>query len=74
MVLDFCPGGDLALHLAQKGKFDENEAKFYVAELLVAIDHLHSMNVLYRDLKPENILIGEISCVGVSSNNFIEFR
>ncbi len=47
------------MHLAQKGRFDEEEARFYVAELVVAIDHLHNMNVLYRDLKPENILIGD---------------
>ena len=58
MVLDYCPGGDLSLHLAQRGKFDEVEAKFFIAELIIAIEQLHNMNVIYRDLKPENILIG----------------
>ena len=59
MVLDYCPLGDLSLHLAERVTFEEREAKFFVAELIVAIEHLHSMNVIYRDLKPENILIGK---------------
>jgi len=56
MVLDYCPGGDLSLHLAKRGFFLEDEARFYLAELILAMEHLHSLNVIYRDLKPENIL------------------
>jgi serum/glucocorticoid-regulated kinase 2 len=37
--------------------FNEDECRFYIAELLLAIEHLHSLNIIYRDLKPENILI-----------------
>ena len=37
--------------------FEENEAKFYIAELILGIEHLHKLNIIYRDLKPENILI-----------------
>jgi len=33
------------------------ETKFYISELVLAVDYLHKMNVIYRDLKPENILI-----------------
>ena len=40
-----------------KGKFTENEARFYICELIVAIDFLHENNIIYRDLKPDNILI-----------------
>lgn len=36
----------------------EDEAKFYLAEILLAIEHLHDLNILYRDLKPENIMLG----------------
>eukprot|EP00330_Aristerostoma_sp_ATCC50986_P005652 CAMPEP_0114590698 /NCGR_PEP_ID=MMETSP0125-20121206/12910_1 /TAXON_ID=485358 ORGANISM="Aristerostoma sp., Strain ATCC 50986" /NCGR_SAMPLE_ID=MMETSP0125 /ASSEMBLY_ACC=CAM_ASM_000245 /LENGTH=222 /DNA_ID=CAMNT_0001788373 /DNA_START=402 /DNA_END=1071 /DNA_ORIENTATION=+ len=57
MVIDLCTGGDLSLHLARKIAFTEDEARFYVAELVLAIEHLHSFDVLYRDLKPENILL-----------------
>jgi serine/threonine protein kinase len=59
LALDYCPGGDLSLHLAQRVHFTEEEARFYVAELILAIEHLHSLDVIYRDLKPENILIGK---------------
>ncbi|KAJ1560231.1 hypothetical protein HK405_007812, partial [Cladochytrium tenue] len=38
-------------------KFGEEEAKFYVAEVLVALEYLHNQNIVYRDLKPENILL-----------------
>ena len=56
MIIDYCPGGDLGT-LIQIRFFEENESKFYIAELILAIDYLHSNNILYRDLKPENILI-----------------
>ena len=57
--MDYCPGSDLSLHLAQKITFDEEQTRFYIAELILAVEHLHTMNVIYRDLKPENILLGE---------------
>ena len=56
MILDYCPGGDLDFHI-QIRIFEEEEAKFYIAELILAIEYLHINNILYRDLKPENILI-----------------
>ena len=57
LVLDYCPLGDLSYHLAQKVTFSSMETKFYISELVLAVDYLHKMNVIYRDLKPENILI-----------------
>ena len=56
--MDYCCGGDLSLHLAKNGCFPEAVSKFYIAELILAIEYLHNLNVLYRDLKPENILLG----------------
>ena len=58
LVEEYCPGGDLQYHL-KINLFEEEEAKFYISELILAIEHLHKMNIIYRDLKPENILIGE---------------
>lgn len=57
MILDYCPGGDLAFHLNKRQIFDEKEARFYIAEVILAMEYIHSLNIIYRDLKPENILI-----------------
>ncbi|KAK8302160.1 hypothetical protein V6Z12_D04G069200 [Gossypium hirsutum] len=58
LVMEFCPGGDLhALRQRQPGKyFSEQAARFYVAEVLLALEYLHMLGIIYRDLKPENVL------------------
>lgn len=56
-VMDFCPGGELFFHLHRLGRFSEAQAKFYFSEVLLALEHLHSSDIVYRDLKPENILL-----------------
>ncbi|XP_073149909.1 serine/threonine-protein kinase D6PKL1 [Henckelia pumila] len=59
LVMEFCPGGDLhVLRQKQPGRyFPEQEARFYVAEVLLALEYLHMLGIVYRDLKPENILV-----------------
>lgn len=44
-------------HLGKVQRFTESQAKFYFAELLLGLQHLHDMDIVYRDIKPENILI-----------------
>nr|CCA19200.1 protein kinase putative [Albugo laibachii Nc14] len=56
-VLDYCPGGDLFFHLSRTGCFPEHMAKFFVAEIVLALMHLHEEGIAYRDLKPENIML-----------------
>ncbi|ODV92581.1 hypothetical protein CANCADRAFT_30703 [Tortispora caseinolytica NRRL Y-17796] len=56
-VTDYMSGGELFWHLQREGRFSEERAKFYIAELILALQHLHSNNIVYRDLKPENILL-----------------
>lgn len=53
LVLDYCPGGELFFHLSRFRRFPERVARFYAAELLLAIGHLHKRGIIYRDLKPE---------------------
>ncbi|XP_043482285.1 cAMP-dependent protein kinase catalytic subunit 1-like [Leptopilina heterotoma] len=57
MILPFVSGGEMFNYLKQMGKFDENTAKFYAAQVTLALEYLHFCDVVYRDLKPENILI-----------------
>ncbi|ROT37434.1 kinase-like protein [Sodiomyces alkalinus F11] len=57
LVTDYMSGGELFWHLQKEGRFDEKRAKFYIAELILAIEHLHKNDIVYRDLKPENILL-----------------
>ncbi|KAK6531657.1 hypothetical protein TWF694_002834 [Orbilia ellipsospora] len=57
LVTDYMSGGELFWHLQQEGRFSEERAKFYIAELILALEHLHNHDIVYRDLKPENILL-----------------
>jgi len=57
MVMDFIEGGELFSLLRKSQRFPNPVAKFYAAEVTLALDYLHSMNIIYRDLKPENLLL-----------------
>ncbi|KAI9841034.1 MAG: camp-dependent protein kinase catalytic subunit [Sclerophora amabilis] len=57
MVMDFVEGGELFSLLRKSQRFPNPVAKFYAAEVTLALDYLHSMHIVYRDLKPENLLL-----------------
>ena len=57
LVTEFLQGGELFFHIKRKKCFKESPAKFYMAQIFLAIDYLHKAGYIYRDLKPENILI-----------------
>jgi len=58
LVMEYLSGGDIFNLLRRQKKFTEDTARFYLAEVCLAVDYLHrEMNLIYRDLKPENILI-----------------
>lgn len=59
LVMDFAAGGEIMFHLRQQAMLSEDQARFYAAELLVALEFLHSKRVLHRDIKPENVLLGQ---------------
>lgn len=56
-LIDFLNGGELFTYLRKEGRFNEERAKLYTAEMIVAIGFLHQNNIIYRDLKPENVLL-----------------
>lgn len=57
LILDYCPGGDLAEHLAFDKKFSESKAKFYLCQIILALEHLHERDIIFRDLKPDNVVL-----------------
>nr|AML78597.1 putative LOV domain-containing protein [Takakia lepidozioides] len=59
LITDFCPGGELFLLLERQPRkvFSEEAARFFAAEVVIALEYLHCLGVVYRDLKPENVLL-----------------
>jgi hypothetical protein len=55
MVMDFVQGGDFFTYLRREGRLPETRVKLYVAEIALALNHLHELGIVYRDLKPENV-------------------
>ncbi|XP_061480344.1 ribosomal protein S6 kinase alpha-2 isoform X2 [Rhineura floridana] len=66
LILDFLRGGDLFTRLSKEVMFTEEDVKFYLAELALALDHLHGLGIIYRDLKPENILLDEAGHIKIT--------
>jgi serine/threonine protein kinase len=76
LVMEYVPGGDLMNLLIKLGTFSDDMARFYTAEILLAIDSIHQLRYFHRDIKPDNILIdrhGHVKlsdfglCTGVDS-------
>ena len=75
LVLDFVNGGDLFTRLSKEFMFMEEDVRFYLAELVLALGHVHGLGIIYRDLKPENILLGadghiKLVDFGLSKENY----
>ena len=57
MLLEYVCGGELFTYLRNAGRFTASTALFYAAEIVLALEYLHSLSLIYRDLKPENLLL-----------------
>ena len=77
LVMEFCPGGDLK-DQRRRRLLPEDEARMYIAEIILAIEHLHKNNIIYRDLKPDNVVLTEdghtrLTDFGLSKENVALF-
>ena len=59
LIFEYCPYSDLSKLLINKKGLSEAVVRFYISEIILAIEYLHSLDIVYRDLKPQNILIDE---------------
>ncbi|MQL72776.1 hypothetical protein Taro_005108 [Colocasia esculenta] len=57
MALESCEGGELFDQITRKGHLSEDEARFYAAEVVDALEYIHSVGLIHRDIKPENLLL-----------------
>ncbi|XP_021946970.1 cAMP-dependent protein kinase catalytic subunit PRKX [Folsomia candida] len=73
MMFDYVCGGELFSYLRSAGKFPSSTCAFYAAEIVLALEYLHSKSVVYRDLKPENVLIDRDGHLKLTDFGFAKF-
>ncbi len=59
IIMEYASGGELKGYVAKRGRLDENEARSIFIQLLNAVEHCHTLNVIHRDLKLENVLFSD---------------
>lgn len=79
LIMDLMLGGDLKYHLTNAGRFSEKRARFYAAEVLLGLEHVHSASIIYRDMKLENVLLDHmghcrISDLGLASVTKVKIK
>jgi serine/threonine kinase 38 len=77
LVMEYLPGGDLMNLLIKKDILSEDESRFYMGEMVLAIESVHRLNYIHRDLKPDNVLLdaeGHIKLTDFGLSKHAEIR
>merc|ERR1712166_660281 len=67
---EFVSGGELFSHLRRAGRFTNDTGKFFAASIILALQHLHALDIIYRDMKPENLLLDEFGYLKITDFGF----
>jgi len=70
MLFEYIQGGELFSRLRKEGRFSNDVTLFYVTQILLALQYLHSLDIVYRDLKPENLLIDKQGNIKITDFGF----
>jgi serine/threonine protein kinase len=70
LVMEYVKGGELFSYLRKSIRFSDEVARFYAAEVILALEHLHNQDIVYRDLKPENILLDHSGHIKITDFGF----
>ncbi|CAG9330427.1 STK38_13 [Blepharisma stoltei] len=73
LCMEYLPGGDLMTLLMKKDILPEDEARFYIAEIILAVDSAHQLNYIHRDLKPDNVLLDSTGHIKLSDFGLCTF-
>ena len=66
LVMDMLSGGDLRYHVSRYRRFSEEQTRFFIANMVYALQYIHEHNVIHRDLKPENLVLDEKGYVRIT--------
>ena len=74
LVMDYLKGGDLRFHLTRHIHFSEEQSRFFICNVLIALEYIHSQDIIHRDIKPENLVLDEngyarITDFGIAKKN-----